>query len=882
MIGSTVGRYRIDSLLGEGGMGRVYKAFDTSLGRAAAVKVLDPRVVADPERLGRFMREARTASSLNHPNVVTIYEVGELPEGGHFIAMELVEGETLREVLGRGRPDLPRALEWIAQIADGIATAHAAGITHRDLKPENIVIARNGFAKILDFGLAKLHEIAREPDPETKTAVMSTTPGAVLGTVGYMSPEQASGADVDHRSDIFSIGCVLYECVTGRRPFIGDSSIDTLHKIIYSEPPPLEEKAPDAPRELQRIVRKTLAKDQEQRYQSAKDLAIDLRELKSDLSSQPRMSGIRETPPPAATRVQGWPAWIAFAAIAMAAILGVLAVRKRPAAQAVAAAPAQGAMSIERVTMSGNVIGSAISPDGEYIAYAYSDAGKHSLWVRQLASGSALQLVPPAAMGVWGLKFSPDSRSIYYTVKATGSGDRQGTLYQIPILGGQPRRVLTNIESAVTFSPDGAKVAFHRIHAPKAGDSSIVIANADGTGEKTILQKSPPEFLAPVFWGGPEWSSDGKSIASPLRIGGDSKLIAVDVDTAAVRELTTEGLRFPASIASLHDGGGLVVSAAGSRRGTGSQIWFVQGDGKSARQITNDLFDYRAVTVSRDGQTLLAVASDTNTAIWRTTVDATAPAEKLSDGRYDGHGGVAVAPDGSVIYGSFESGKWSIWSLDGSRNKRKLSDSEFGSVGPTVTGDGKTIVFIMFRERDAVLARMNREGGDIRILATVASPSAQLPAITPDDRWVLFGSSADGVKRIWKVSIDGGTPVPVTRSESERASVSPDGRKIAFIAPGAIGVADIDGGNPATIENVSVTASSFVHWTADGKALLHNAGLNERMNIWLHPLDGSPPRKVTRFDDQYVLRFDVAPDGKTLAVTRGVLSRDAVLIRNFR
>lgn len=709
---------------------------------------------------------------------------------------------------------------------------------------------------------------------------MSTTPGAVLGTVGYMSPEQASGADVDHRSDIFSIGCVLYECVTGRRPFIGDSSIDTLHKIIYSDPPPLEEKAPDAPRELQRIVRKTLAKDPEHRYQSAKDLAIDLRELKSDLSSQPRLSGIRETPP-APTRAKGWPAWIAFAAITMAAILGVLAVRKRPASRPIATAPARSAMSIERVTMTGNVIGSAISPDGEYIAYAYSDAGKHSLWVRQLSSGSALQLVPPTAMGVWGLKFSLDSRSIYYTVKESGYGDLGGTLYQIPILGGQPRRRVSNIESAVTFSPDGSRIAFHRIHTPKPGDSSIVVANADGTGEKTLLAKSPPQYLAPTFWGAPEWSPDGKSIVSALRSGADSKLIAVDVETAAVRELTTEGLRLPASVASLNDGSGLLVTA-GSRRGAGAQIWFVGRDGKSARQITNDLFDYRTATVSRDGLTLLAVASDTHTAIWRTAVDANTPAGKLSDGRYDGLGGVAVTPDGSVLYASFEGGKWSIWSLDGSGNRQKLSDTEFGSLAPSVTHDGKTIVFIMFRESDTVLARMNRDGRDVRILATIAAQGAQRPALTPDDRWVLFTSSADGVKRIWKVSIDGGTPVPVTRFESERPAISPDGKTIAFIMPAALGVAGIDGGDPRTIRNVSVTSASFVHWTADGKALLHNAGLNDRVNIWLHPLDGSPPRKVTRFDDQYVLRFAVAPDGKTLAITRGVLSRDAVMIRNFR
>ena len=875
MIGSTAGRYRIDSLLGEGGMGRVFKAFDTTLGRAAAVKVLDPRVIADPERLQRFMREARTASSLNHPNVVTIYEVGELAEGGHFIAMELVEGDTLREVLGRGRPELARALEWVAQLADGIATAHAAGITHRDLKPENVVIAHNGFAKILDFGLAKLHEAAREPDPQTKTAVMSTTPGAVLGTVGYMSPEQARGDDVDHRSDIFSIGCILYECVTGRRPFIGDSSIDTLHKIIYAEPPPLEEKAPEAPRELHRIIRKTLAKDRDQRYQSAKDLAIDLRELKTDLSSTPRLSGIREHPRARKTR---WPVWLGAAALVIAAILSAIAlVKRKPETVAPAAAPAR--MTLARVTTSGNVIGSAISPDGEYIAYAYSDAGKHSLWVRQLATGSALELIPPSRVGMWGLKFSPDSRSIYYTLKSVD--EPSGTLYQIPILGGQPRQLLTKIESAVTFSPDATKMAFHRIHSPKPGDSSIVIANADGTGQKALITKSPPEYLAPHFWGSPEWSPDGKWIATALRTGGSSKLVTIDAATAAVSDLLPQEFELPGSIACLPDGGGVLFTAS-SRPGEPGQIWLVPRGATTAQAVTNDLFDYRTVTVARDGKTLLAVAADTNAAIWKTAVDATEPAKKISSGRYDGLGGVAVASDGSVIFSAFENGVGFISSIDPAGNKRQLSPPGYGSVGPAVSPDGKVIVFVMLREKETVLARMNRDGTGVRALCPIVPPGKQAPAITPDGRWVMFGSSPSGTKRLFKVSIDGGAPQQVTDYDSERVAVSPDGKRIAFVVTGGISVANSDGSDPKRLENVSLTSSSFAQWTADGKALLHNAGPNDRVNIWLHPLDGSPPRRITRFDGEYVLTFGVGPDGKTLAVTRGLLSRDAVVIRNFR
>src|SRR5438132_1540550 len=274
----TLGRYRLESFLGEGGMGRVYRGFDPSLGRAVAIKILPPELVHDRDRLDRFVREARTASSLNHPNVVTSHEIGS-SDDTHFIAMELLDGETLRD---RGKLELRRAIDLMAQIAGGVAAAHSAGVIHRDLKPENIVITKSGFAKILDFGLAKLREAPIRDDGAT---AKKTDPGTVLGSVGYMSPEQATGREVDHRTDIFSLGCILYEMISGRRAFSGESSIDTLHKIIHDDPPPLRELAPDLPPELQRIVRKCLAKDPDERYQSAKDLAIDLRGLKREIDS---------------------------------------------------------------------------------------------------------------------------------------------------------------------------------------------------------------------------------------------------------------------------------------------------------------------------------------------------------------------------------------------------------------------------------------------------------------------------------------------------------------------------------------------------------------------------------------------------------------------
>ena len=871
MIGTVVGRYRIDSLLGEGGMGRVYRAFDTTLGRQAAVKVLDANLSG--ERLQRFMREARTASSLNHPNVVTIYEVGELNESGHFIAMELVEGETLRDALRAGRIELTRTLEWTAQIADGIATAHAAGITHRDLKPENIVIARTGFAKILDFGLAKLREEAPDPDADTKTAVMATSPGVVLGTVGYMAPEQAAGREVDHRSDLFAIGCILYECISGRRPFAGESQIDTLHKIIYSDPAPLEERAPDTPRELQRIIRKLLAKDPEQRYQSAKDLALDLRDLKTELGSQSRAA------PPVRKRSR---LWLAIPLFIVIAIVGAIFSLKRPASTTAAHTTSTAAampMSITRVTATGKVLGSAISPDGEYIAYAHAVDGGQSIWIRQLASGSAIEIVPAARAGVWGLKFSPDSRSIYYGLK-TEAGPA-GVLYSVPILGGTPRQILANVESTVTFSPGGEQFAFHRVHTPKQGDSSIVIANADGSGERTLVAKSPPEHFSPSFWGAPAWSPDGKTIATGLRNGSRWKLVGVDVATGAIRDLSRDQWRHVTSLAWLPDGE--IVVVAQHERVRPSQLWLVAADG-SRRRITNDLYEYRTVTATEDGQSLLAVGAETRAAVWRATVDGKERPQKGTSGRYDGWGGVAAADDGTIVYGSAENSRGVLWRLDPGGTPRRLTGADTIAYGPTLTRDGKYVVFSLVRDDEGFVARINaRDGSDLRVLApTTWTVAPERVVVTPDSRSILFVASRGGVERLWKMPIDGGEPVRVTDFATSHPSLSPDGRLLAFTGP-YVAVMPIEGGTPRRVGNATPGTATMIGWTADGNALIHNAGpVGGRTNLWLQRLDGSEPRPVTSFEDESVLRFDVSPDGKQLAIVRGLLERDAMLIRDFR
>jgi serine/threonine protein kinase len=281
------------SLLGAGGMGEVYLARDESLDRSVALKILPPDLVKNDERVRRFVQEAKSASSLNHPHIVTIYEIGEAEEI-HFIAMELVSGHTLKTLIHQEKTDLKTLVRYLAQAADGLAKAHAAGIVHRDLKPENIMVTSDGFAKVVDFGLAKLTETATSGTDLTSapTALAKATgAGMILGTVGYMSPEQVQGKTVDHRSDIFSLGCVLYEAATRQRPFQADSDVETLHKILKERPQPIEEITPEVPGELRRAIRRCLTKSVDQRWQGMKDLALELAELADEFDTLSASSG---------------------------------------------------------------------------------------------------------------------------------------------------------------------------------------------------------------------------------------------------------------------------------------------------------------------------------------------------------------------------------------------------------------------------------------------------------------------------------------------------------------------------------------------------------------------------------------------------------------
>ena len=503
-VGTEIGRYRIVSMLGSGGMGEVYDAIDPSLGRHVALKILSADAVADKRRVARFIQEARAASSLNHPHVVAIHEIGE-ENGVRFIAMERVEGSTLRTLLADGRLPLNRSLEILAQVADAVAAAHAAGIVHRDLKPENIMVSRDGFAKVLDFGLAKLQPDTILEEHDSTTMMRMTETGTVLGTVGYMSPEQVQGKPADARSDIFSFGCILYEAIAGRRAFRASTSIDTLHRIVHDEPQPLREIMPGLSPEILRIVRKTMAKDPDERYHSAKDLALDLRMLLRDGSTAVPVRAVD------GQRRTASPVWaLAIAAILLAAVAAGFLFWRRASSS-----PPRLVTAFHRITAKGNLTSIRVSPDGRFLAYAQDDDGTVSLWVRQLATGEDLQIVPRLSGSILGCTFTPDSNAIVYALRS--ELEPRGAFYRVATIGGAPQRIGTGTDSAPAFSPDGKRMAWLLDAHPTPDQSALMIGDSDGSAARILAVRRFPERFAPISFARPAWSPDGGMIAASVK-----------------------------------------------------------------------------------------------------------------------------------------------------------------------------------------------------------------------------------------------------------------------------------------------------------------------------------------------------------------------------
>jgi len=635
--GRTLGRYRVVAPLGRGGMGDVYRARDESLGRDVAIKVLPPDLTADAARVERFVTEARAASALNHPHLTTVYEIGAEPV--HYIAMELVQGRTIRAILDAGRPELRALLDWMLQVADALDAAHDAGVIHRDIKPENLMVTGDGYAKILDFGVAKLRADEAVPD-DAATRVALTEAGTLLGTSGYMSPEQAQAKPTDRRTDIFSLGSVIYECVTGSKAFDAPSTIERLHRVISDEPAPIVRSAPNVPPALVSVIGKCLAKDPDARYASMRDLAVDLRDVRRRLDTT--IAGA-VAPVRPARRSRAIVAMVGV--LVLAAIAGLAVFKRRAAEVAGEAAPTT---AIDRITTSGNTVDATISPDGRSLAHVEAAGAVQSLWLRNLDSGEERQLVPPGN-AYFGLRFSPDGRSLAFTTR--GPGQAAGRLNILTLEGGTPRVLLTRILTPASFSPDGRRLSFLREQYPDQESSALIVVNADGTGERVLATRRAPDSFTPTFFTSTTWSPDGRQIATSARnlATQRSQLIAFDVESGAERPLY-ESARNITFTHWLPDASGIVYveRTFESYAGSAGQLWLKPSSTGAPRRITRDLLDYRTVSMTADARTLVSVGAEYQASLYTVPLDGSPP-RRIPSSRYDGLEGVAPLPDGSIV-----------------------------------------------------------------------------------------------------------------------------------------------------------------------------------------------------------------------------------------
>src|SRR5579872_2563605 len=917
MIGQTISHYRILGQVGSGGMGVVYEAEDIDLGRRVALKFLPPQLPRDQNALDRFLLEARAASALNHPNICTIYAVEKAGEQS-FIAMELLEGETLDRRLSGGSLALDRLLEWSTQLADALDAAHAKGIIHRDIKPANIFITQRGQVKVLDFGLAKLTrpEMTMTTIGATQDAPKAqlTSPGATVGTISYMSPEQARGEELDPRTDLFSLGVVLYQMATGRLPFSGATSAVVFHAILELDPVPALQVNSGLPPKLEEIIAKALEKDRDLRYQSAADLRGDLKRLKRDTESGRKTahSGAAGAPaavgpsspaeraysgasidrassaplfPPPESQPAGAPGNTSFrhrfrflgtgVALLLAGLLAYsIFFRKH-------STPFQD-ISATRVTDSGDVIGAAISPDGQYILVITRKNGLASLWLRNVPTNSNVQVQPAEDVYYNGLRFAPDGNYFYFVRSDPGNNELH-FLYRAPLLGGVPQKLADDVDSNVTFSPDGKQFAFIRDDNPDRGKYRLIVRPVNGgDADEHVLATGPnsQSLYNPV------WSPDGKTIVcNELNVNNIfTSLSAIDVGSGAKKVFFGSNAQLFENPTWMPDGSGLI----GILHGMGpnlnrTQIAFVSYPDAKLSPITHDTNTYSYLSVAASGRTLSAVMSEGRWNIFTMPAPPTA-AQPHPVTSSEATTNFTWTRDGFLI--SDQGAKLNRIAPE-SGDKTPLATEE-GSVSgnPEACADGRYIIFELgFRAGadDDNLWRMDSTGGNLKQLTNGRNDTHAV--CSGDGRWVYFMRQQDEA-RLARVSIDGGTPqilsdLPIVESQID---ISPDGKLAAFATlehtnhKEKLVLVDTNSGQ-AKMADFERELFGLVRFSRDGKAVVYPTRENGVDNLWRQPLDGSKGKQITDFTSERIYDFHWSFDGKQLALVRGHNDSDVVLIR---
>ena len=923
-----VSHYKVIREVGSGGMGRVYLAEDTRLGRKVAVKILPEEASSDPAKVGRFDKEARAASALNHPNILTVFDVGEL-ESNHYIVTEFVEGITLRDRLAHGGITLQNALAIITQVGKALATAHGAGIVHRDIKPENIMVRADGLVKVLEFGLAKLIETG-----DAEATLEATAPGLILGTPKYMSPEQVRGMDVDHRSDIFSLGVVFYELVAGFAPFDGATVSDVIAAVLKEEPRELRELNPAIPLPVAKVIGECLRKARDERYQSMRSLVFDLEGLstgaeriRGDHSSTLKLpltdlagshaylpaktqdAHVTKDPTEATLTAAYSPikpgqrlnVWKLIAgsslALTLIAVLAVFLGQRSAKEEPPDPPPPELQPKIKRLTTNGKATEAVVSLDGKYLAYAVEEGDKQSLWVRHVPTAKNLEIIPPSESSYGDLEFSADANTVFYLKSHREISTSE--IYSVPVLGGTQRKVVGRTNNSFAISPDGSQVVFSRF-SPDQGDLYTIIANTDGSDERTIDTRTDGSWIDY-----PSWSPDGSRIVFASGGQWDDRVRVLEIQVADLQKRTIGEISFYEISHLIFRPDGLgILTVARDGEFAPSQIWEISHPGGSVRKLTNDLNNYAGASVPRDLSEITTIQSVDTSGIWLAEGGDAETARQITSGPgQDGQRGICWTPGGQIVYTTFNEGRHDLWIMnaDGT-NQKQLTANSGSNLEPDVSRDGRYIAFVSNRGGDYHIWRMDVDGNNPLQLS--AERPGRFPVWSADGQWIVFQplvrDPGDFPKPspLWKVSVNASAEEKVTEVNAAQPAISADGKTIAFFTESEISMMPVSGGQmtqvlrgPKIITGIGPALKDFplrlpyFRWMPDGsgisfvEAAPERLGL-ERSSLWVRSFAGGPPKRLSNYDGSPVY-FSWSPAGRRLAFSRSARTRDVVAISGW-
>ena len=860
--GTKLGPYEILAPIGKGGMGEVYRATDTRLHRIVAIKVLPHEKVADSERKRRFLVEARAVSALNHPNIVTLHDIAN--EGGiDYLVMEYVEGRSLDKLITPKGLPLAEVTGYSTQIASALAAAHAAGIVHRDIKPANVIVTAESQIKVLDFGLAKLIERAPGGEDETLTNEALTEAGTVMGTVAYMSPEQASARPLDARTDIFSLGVILYELLSGQRPFRGNSQIETLHAIIHDHPPKLAGMSPW----IQDVLDKALAKDPKERYQHAGDLALDLR--RSSRATPSTVVGLTSD----RSRLWFWIASVGLVLI-LAAAGGWIARNARMPSEN----PLVDAQFTRFTDFEGSENDAAISRDGRFVVFQSDRDGSTDTWVSQVGSRNFVNLTKGtrASVFVRTAGFTPDGSEVW--LSAENRGDR---MRLVPLMGGAPRPFLSEHAMEAAWSPDGSQVVFH----PYDDGDPLFVADRDGSNSKQIFTLGP---------GGhnhfPVWSRDGQWI---YFVSGQWDAREMDIWRIPPSGGTPERLTNHNSdvryLAPLDSRTLLYVSP--DQNGAGPWLWALDTETKVSRRISSGLEVYSSVDVSGDGRSLVVTVSNPTANLWSIPIldrlanekdvkSVSLPSVRAYAPRYRGT---------SLFYLSSRGGGDGLWRYENGQATEVWRGAD-GALfePPAVSFDGRRVAVILRKQGKRTLNVLSAEGGDVRPLgATIEVTSAA--SWSPDGNWIVAAGNDGKGPGLFKIPVDGGNPARLTSGAASNPLWAPDGSVIVYTGPVVSGWGPLlmirPDGTPVDAPGIRVRVNTEHYRFVPGRPELvylpmisQVASVNFTENFWILDLATKKTRQLANFDSRLTRTFDITPDGKQIVFDRLRENSDIVLI----